>query len=129
MASGSGSVTADYQTLKTERVHPPTGTYPNSRPPCNGDAPTGDPAVDFMIRSGYPLVEPVSEKESNSAFYYSLTYPEQKTSDKIYHDLKRNFRDDTKKNPGTPFVARPPHAPPAPVHHRPLCARSRNFDR
>ena len=100
MASGSESLTGNYKTLRTQREIPGPGTHTGSRPPCGKDAPTGCAAVDYMLRSTLPLVEPVSEKDANSAYYFSLTHSEQNNSDKTHNELKRNFRDDTRKNSG-----------------------------
>jgi len=52
-----------------------------------------------MLANGLPLKRPVELLYANSGFWHSLTSREQNDYEKRHHDLVRQFRDDTRKNP------------------------------
>jgi len=88
-----------YKTLWIERLPPADGKYTSSREPSNANVPTGCQATDFMLTSRLPLTVPVQLKYENSAYWDTLSSRDQNDNEKRFHDLARQFREDTKKNP------------------------------
>jgi len=78
---------------------PAPGKYISSREPSYGDVPTGCPATDYMLANGLPLTRPGKLLYANSGFWQSLSSRDQNHYEKRHHDLARQFREDTRKNP------------------------------
>jgi len=103
MAPGSAS-SRDYKTLWSERELPAHGKYTSSREPSYGDVPTGCQATDFMLTSRLPLTVPVQLQFENSAYWHSLSSRDKNDQEKRFHDLARQFREDTSKNPMNTYL-------------------------
>jgi hypothetical protein len=52
-----------------------------------------------MLASRLPMKVPVQLQFENSAYWNSLSSRDKNDHEKRYHDLARQFREDTKKNP------------------------------
>jgi len=88
-----------YKTPWTERKLPADGKYTSSREPSYANVPTGCQATDLMLASRLPLKVPVQLQFENIAYWNSLSSHDKNDQERRYHDLERQFRQDTKKEP------------------------------